>query len=769
MLHSSHISALLLSAFLALPVHADYSTDQIQMAASGRFDLLEKSVLEYATTHSLTTRDLHVLCYAYSKTKRYKELLICLDDLEVKVGSGDRRTRLFGLADATPAVLIMRAEALIELGQYNEAINEANKAVLWLKADDSEDLDMVCNALAALALARVMTGDKDGGWLAEKEIRSVNVGILSDYANAKAFALARTRMGLKEYQGVIEAIRGDSTFSLNVFLDRLVSGSFLTGVNNWVWAELPRAYMLNKALLETGQSTEAKAGFDRLLGISQVKENGEIFWLLLSDRGRIAEAEGQIEEALKYYGQAIDIVESQRASINTEASKIGFVGDKQALYARVIDLSRQLNRPELAFEYIERSKSRTLIDLLAGRSGNQPLTAKDDDIQKLLEKYQAAKDDSALQLPLDMARADTGKTRQTTTEQAKALLVKAPELASLITVNSLQTSEILQYLRPDEVLIEYFGFGDSIFAIAMNGKESLLLHFDAKNLETEIREFRAQIQDQSPKTTVLANSFYEKLIKPFERIIGSRNLLIVPHGALHYLPFAALNDGKDSLIAKRNLRFLPSASMQKYIRPSKKQAEYSILIYGNPDLGNKSFDLPSAEDEAKGISALLPNSNILTRQKATETSFKKMAGKYHYLHFASHGQFKSDNALDSRLLLAKDAENDGSLTVREIYDIRLDAELVTLSACETGLGKVLSGDDLVGLTRGFLYAGSSNIVASLWEVDDEATATLMKNFYSRLKGGMTKKEALRQAQLDVQKRYPSPVFWAAFYLTGEGI
>jgi len=122
----------------------------------------------------------------------------------------------------------------------------------------------------------------------------------------------------------------------------------------------------------------------------------------------------------------------------------------------------------------------------------------------------------------------------------------------------------------------------------------------------------------------------------------------------------------------------------------------------------------------------------------------------------------------SRLALAADGSNDGSLTVAEVYGLRLNADLVTLSACETGLGKAMSGDDLIGMTRGFLYAGSSNIVASLWEVEDEATGELMKQFYRNLFAGQSKKEALRQAQLSLWARFPNPLYWAAFYLTGEG-
>jgi CHAT domain-containing protein len=137
------------------------------------------------------------------------------------------------------------------------------------------------------------------------------------------------------------------------------------------------------------------------------------------------------------------------------------------------------------------------------------------------------------------------------------------------------------------------------------------------------------------------------------------------------------------------------------------------------------------------------------------------------LHFASHGKFRSDEPLGSGLLLAKDADNDGLLTVGELYSMQLDADLVTLSACETGLGKVANGDDVVGLTRGFLFAGSRSIVASLWSVDDRATATLMKAFYDNL-ATHPKREALRRAQASARQEFPHPFFWAAFQLTGRG-
>jgi CHAT domain-containing protein len=139
---------------------------------------------------------------------------------------------------------------------------------------------------------------------------------------------------------------------------------------------------------------------------------------------------------------------------------------------------------------------------------------------------------------------------------------------------------------------------------------------------------------------------------------------------------------------------------------------------------------------------------------------------YSYLHFATHGQFNPEAPLQSALLLAPNPQYNGILTVDKLYSLNLNADLVTLSACETGLSKIANGDDLVGLTRGFLYAGSSSIVASLWKVDDLATSHLMMRFYMEL-DKTNKGDALRTAQLEMKKKYPHPYYWASFQLTGN--
>jgi CHAT domain-containing protein len=699
-LGSPHAGTLLLALLVLLccsPARADRGTEQVALAASGRYDQLEQMLEAQLAKGPLDTRDRHALCYAYSKTKRYARLMACLDQLAVNLARGDKSTRLFALDDATPALGLMRSEAQLELGQYAAGAATARETSAWLAADRSDDLDMVFNAMAAEAVALSLAGERAPALLLAKRLAGLGTGTMGAYASAKAMALARVRMALGDYAGVLAAFDSDKMFAVNVFLDRLISGGFLTGVNNWVWAELPRAFMVNKALLETGRGAEAKAGFDRLLGLRQVAENGEIYWLLLSERGRIAEREQDRAGALAWYGRAIDVVEQQRASINTEASKIGFVGDKQALYGRAIACALALGVVDRAYDYMERAKSRALVDLLAGKGAHLALTGRDAASSELLTALDDSADAAQAQLPLDMARAGAAETRAIVQGHAQALRKRDPALASLVSVGALSLPEVRRFLRPDEVLIEYYVDGAQLVVVGVGQTSVISATLDAAPLEREVREFRSAIEGRKANTKALAQALYTRLLGPVAGLIAGRSLVIVPHASLHYLPFAALHDGSNYLAASHNMRYLPSASVHQYLRKHDGTGVAQMLVIGNPDLGNPQLDLPSAEAEAKMIAKLVPESRLLTRLAASETVFKQTAGSYRYLHVAAHGEFVGDTPLQSRLALAADAANDGNLSA-----------------------------------------------------------------------GQNKKEGLRQAQLSLWARFPDPLFWAAFYLTGEG-
>jgi CHAT domain-containing protein len=211
---------------------------------------------------------------------------------------------------------------------------------------------------------------------------------------------------------------------------------------------------------------------------------------------------------------------------------------------------------------------------------------------------------------------------------------------------------------------------------------------------------------------------------------------------------------------------MPSASALVYLRTNKPVKPGEVLALGNPDLGDPKYDLPGAQQEALSVVHMFPNSRALLRAEASKTAVKELGAGFEILHFASHGVFEPDAPLDSGLLLAKGNEPDGRLTVSDLYKMRFDADLVTLSACETALGKVANGDDVVGLTRGFFYAGARTIVASLWEIADVPTEKLILAFYRDL-SSMDKREALRRAQIEIRKVYPAPKYWAAVELTGS--
>jgi CHAT domain-containing protein len=322
-------------------------------------------------------------------------------------------------------------------------------------------------------------------------------------------------------------------------------------------------------------------------------------------------------------------------------------------------------------------------------------------------------------------------------------------------------------MPPDEALIEYYYSEGEMFAFVLTREGLKSIRLNSDKLVEDVRQFRSLLERPgSSDYLTFSRSLYKRLFEPFEKMLDKRNLAIVPHGALHYLPFNALQNDRGYLIEQYSIRILPSASVIKYLHAKKSAKAAEILAFGNPDLGDARYDLAYAQEEAQAVARTRPQSRVLLRKEATESAFRKYGRSFRYIHFATHGQFDSDMPLKSALLLAGDERSDGRLTVDKLYSMNIDADLVTLSACETGLGKVANGDDVVGLTRGFLYAGSNSIVSSLWKVDDQATGDLMAGFYNALKK-TGKREALRKAQLSSQKKYPHPYYWASFQLTGN--
>jgi len=293
------------------------------------------------------------------------------------------------------------------------------------------------------------------------------------------------------------------------------------------------------------------------------------------------------------------------------------------------------------------------------------------------------------------------------------------------------------------------------------------------------------------------SDLYDILIQPIEKeIFGKRNLIVVPHGMLHYLPFQALisREGK-YLIESFTISYLPSATVLKYARAKNRGNRVDLFAAGNPATG--LTPLPAAELEVKEVSAIFEKKLVLTGQQATKTSVKSQGPRYDLMLLSTHGEMIELNPLKSNLRFTPSGRDDGKLTVSEIFDMEIKANLVTLSACETALVKgetedFPQGDDLVGLSRAFIHAGAPSVVASLWKVSDDSTVQFMKTFYQNIRS-MSKAEALRKAQLDLMKstvhftvtragggmirptqkeseevvECSHPFFWAPFILLGD--
>jgi len=347
------------------------------------------------------------------------------------------------------------------------------------------------------------------------------------------------------------------------------------------------------------------------------------------------------------------------------------------------------------------------------------------------------------------------------------------EQASLMTVEPLTLKEVQALLPEGAVLLEYFVTeqGSTLLWTVERDRLSVVsLPFGRLQLAQRVQAFRELIagRDRHAEMQQMARTLFDELVRPGLGDRKARELLIVPHDALHYMPFQALMPVPGRyLIQEAPIYYYSSASLMQFTRAKVQAEASSALAMGNPDLQDPTLNLRYAEREARTVADLFPDSVLLTRREATKGQSREESPRHRVLHFAAHAELDEADPLGSALRLAPSSADDGRLEVQEIFGLNLNASLVVLSACNTALGKLTRGDELTGLTRAFIYAGTASIITTLWRVSDRASYELMQEFYRQLKAGAAKAEALRQAQLAMLKMRPHPYYWAAYQLTGE--
>jgi CHAT domain-containing protein/tetratricopeptide (TPR) repeat protein/Tol biopolymer transport system component len=549
---------------------------------------------------------------------------------------------------------------------------------------------------------------------------------------------------------------------------------------------------LGKVYEKTGEIAPALASVDSALAEIEAMDVPDLSWRLLRLRGRVLNRSDKKSEAMSDFLKAVGMVETMRGGLKMEAFQQGFMDDPSDLYEDAIRVLLEQQKPGEAFRLAESAKSRNFVDLIANQSIPFP-----EDQREIMDREEEAF--QAVQEAKDMvsrsfsSKSDTSRDRDVLhrywtgeleargrkhgelLEEIKSL---HPELASFVSVDP-WNAERIQTLLPDSVaIVEYFSSRNGLFiwVIRNNSIKAKAVGVVMPDLAEHIGLFRKTIQSRL-STGSEARLLYQWLIEPVaSELAGAKHLVIIPHGKMHYIPFAALeNAGGEYLIERFTLSNAPSATVWAYCFEksihSKTGAPGSdgIFALGNPDLGDVLYDLPFAEKEVLSLRRTFPAVNAFLGKDATKQAVRLHSAEAGLVvHFACHAEYSAKTPLNSALLLAPGASDDGRFTAREIFNLPLSCGLVTLSACETGLGESVQGDEIIGLERSFIFSGAPAVMTTLWKVDDLAAAVLMKRFYRYMKAGNSKAESLRKAQVLVRNAVNAhPSAWAAFGLTGD--
>ena len=515
---------------------------------------------------------------------------------------------------------------------------------------------------------------------------------------------------------------------------------------------------------------------------------------VLANLGFFKETLGNTDAAVSYYQQAIEVIESIQEKLKIEDLKASFAGGQTSVYERLVELLWEKGRSEEAFNYVERSKARAFLDQLA----NGPIDFKAGANDTLLQQVRSLRVEiSSLRdrflafhqsnLNPDVKTAALALVKEQIIAREKdyenllrQLKIQSPAVASLVSVDAAKLPEIQSLLKADTTLVEYFVTQKRTLAFIITRErfQTITLPLDAnrKNLTNRIQALLSGNLDNPHPITL--QQMHQWLIAPIKPYFTTSKLTVVPHGILHYLPFAALTTGDRYLVEDYTLVMLPSASVLRELAKKRERSDTGqLLALGNPTINEVGLgNLRFAALEVKIIAKIYGNKALpLLGPDATESAVVSRAKDISILHLAAHGRYNDKSPLFSALYLAADAQNntdtqknDGRLEVHEIYGLPLTAtRLVVLSACQTQVGQLSQGDELVALNRAFIFAGTPNVIATLWSVDDAPSKLLMEQLYNYLHTGMSQAEALQKAQNDVRLKHKHPWFWAGFVLTAE--
>jgi hypothetical protein len=555
--------------------------------------------------------------------------------------------------------------------------------------------------------------------------------------------------------------------------EKLLAGS--AGVRHALAAKLLKA----EALSRTGQRMRAEKILLDTAKEAEAQEQQNIELSALNTLGKLARTQGDNKKAKEYFKRAVALVESLRAPLAAEEFRMAFLANKLEPFENLASVYIGEKRFRQAFLFTEKARSRALAEILAGGGDNQASDIPPQFAEKLsnlreelnwyYSRLNRAADKEISALEYDVRRREkeiSGLMRQIESTAARG---GGRGAAARIDLKKLQ-----EQLGDQQVLLEFVEI-EGVFSVFVVDKmnvrfveglaateqiaellEGLQFQFGALRYGKAFREKYAEMLLK--RTDSYFEKLYYLLIAPLRKYIHKYNkLVIVPAGLLYYVPFAAVGSGSYLIDHHDEIVHCPSAAVWQTLQEKPRRKPKNALLIGYAD-----ETIPKVNREIKSLEQILPSPTSFTGKAATFDAYTKNAPRFDLLHLACHGQFRPENPMFSSLHLA-----DGWITVRDICAQRLRASLVTLSACETGMNRIFAGDEILGLARGFLSAGASSLVLSLWTVDDEATEQLMRSFYENLQRGQTAAASLKIAQSKFINSDPHPYFWSSFILIGR--
>ena len=525
-----------------------------------------------------------------------------------------------------------------------------------------------------------------------------------------------------------------------------------------------------------------------------------VAWQLHAALASSLRSRGALADAARELLAGIGEIEQVSRTLQLEEHRSAFRADKWDVYVDLALVEYARGRTGAALEASERLRARQMLDLLArGRVGERgplgKLAIREQDLRRRIGELtlqtegpqpgaaetQVLRDPAPAEEAPEPAAEEVARLQKAYGELLLEIRRADPSYAALVRGETVSVRAVMAALAPDEALLEYL-VGDSttlVFVVTADTLAALDLELSHEALAAQVDFARSRLASPKEETARRAwrpplRRLYRQLLEPVEAnglLAGKRRLIIAPHAELHYLPFSALvrpGPPEQPLIERYLIEYVPSASVWLRLRGRPEPAPGGGILA----LAPRAKALPGSRAEVAAIRRIYgERAQTLAGSPATEHAFRTLAPAQEIVHLATYGVLNKHNPLFSYVEMGAGGGEDGRLEVHEVFGLTLNARLLVLSACQTGLAAgaladVPPGDDWVGLVQGFLYAGASNVLATLWPVADVGTARLMERFYEELATGRSEAEALARAQ-QASLREPTmahPFFWAGFTL-----